>query len=195
MSDFASSAAIYEGGFAKLAHDSAHAFRAAMNAMARPGRIETVEGAKGPAPLSDAAAALVLTLCDPNTGLFLAGAHDNDTVRDWVTFHTGAPLVPAETADFALGSWTALQPVSAYKIGEASYPDRAATLIVEQADLVSGGATLRGPGIKDAAALNLPETAAFQANRALFPLGFDCFFTSGNSLAALPRSTLVEEAA
>ncbi|MDP1577127.1 MAG: phosphonate C-P lyase system protein PhnH, partial [Cypionkella sp.] len=33
---------------------------------------------------------------------------------------------------------------------------------------------------------------AFQANRALFPLGFDCFFTCGTKVAALPRSTYVE---
>jgi alpha-D-ribose 1-methylphosphonate 5-triphosphate synthase subunit PhnH len=39
--------------------------------------------------------------------------------------------------------------------------------------------------------LDLPETQAFQRNATLFPLGFDCLFTSGNRLAALPRSTRI----
>ena len=29
-------------------------------------------------------------------------------------------------------------------------------------------------------------------DRALFPLGFDCFFTCDNRVAGLPRSTIVE---
>ena len=53
------------------------------------------------------------------------------------------------------------------------------------------GATLRGPGIRDTAMLSLPETDAFRANRALFPLGLDYVFTCGDLLAALPRSTEV----
>jgi alpha-D-ribose 1-methylphosphonate 5-triphosphate synthase subunit PhnH len=42
--------------------------------------------------------------------------------------------------------------------------------------------------------LTLPEVAAFRANRALFPLGLDFFFTCGDRLAALPRSTVVHDA-
>ena len=72
-------------------------------------------------------------------------------------------------------------------------PDRAATLIVELPVLEPAGMRLRGPGIADEAALSLPEVAAFQANRALFPLGFDAFFTAGTRIAGLPRSTIVED--
>ena len=183
--------AVYQGGFASPPQDAAHAFRAAMRAMARPGTIETIQGGQAPAPVSPAAATLLLTLCDPDTGLYLAPGFDDQAIRDWVTFHTNAPLVSAEEADFALGSWQALQPLDAYKIGVPAYPDRSATLIVEMESLSASGATLSGPGIKDKAALNLPETAAFQANRAQFPLGFDCFFTAGDQIAALPRSTTV----
>ena len=57
------------------------------------------------------------------------------------------------------------------------------------------GAVLTGPGIADAARLSLPDVAAFRANRALFPLGLDFFFTCGDRLAALPRSTVVAQAA
>ena len=181
----------YEGAFASPPTDAAQAFRAAMRAMARPGTIEAIAGARAPEPFSEAAASLLLTLCDPDTSLYLAGEHDSEAARAWVGFHIGAPLLPADRADFAVGTWDALQPVSAYKVGVAEYPDRAATLIVEMPDLERSGAQLSGPGIKDTAKLNLPEIKAFQVNRRLFPLGFDCFFTSGQNIAALPRSTRV----
>lgn len=184
----------FEGGFANPSYDAAHAFRAAMRAMARPGTVETISGGSAPWPVSVAAASVMLTLCDPDTGVHLAGAYDTEDVREWVTFHTAAALVCAEQADFAIGTWDALQPVSRVKIGTSEYPDRAATLVVEMPELSQSGARLSGPGIKDSAFLNLPELAAFQANRKLFPLGFDCFFCAGEQIAALPRSTIVSEA-
>ncbi|MDF0601131.1 phosphonate C-P lyase system protein PhnH [Psychromarinibacter sp. C21-152] len=180
-----------QGGFADPAPQAATAFRAILNAMARPGRIETVAGAAPPAPLSPAAGAVLLTLCDADTGLYLAGDTDTEAVRDWVRFHLGAPLTGPGEAAFALGRWAALQPLSAYPAGTPDYPDRSTTLIVEMDGLSADGATLRGPGIRDTARLSLPETAAFRANRRLFPLGLDFIFTAGAQVAALPRSTEV----
>ena len=184
-------AATLEGGFAEAPVEAARAFRAAMEAMARPGRIEALSGASGPAPLSEAAATLILTLCDPETPLHLAGDWNCAAVRGWVTFHTGAPLVGAGDAMFAVGSWEAFAPLDDYRIGTPEYPDRSATLIVEVDRLVAEGATLRGPGIRDTAALSLPDVEAFQRNARLWPLGLDMFFTCGRSVAALPRTTKV----
>lgn len=184
--------AALSGGFSQAAHQSAHAFRAAMNAMAHPGQIYDISGAQPPAPLSVAAGTLILTLCDPGTPLYLAGAHDCAAVRDWVTFHTGAPFSgPAECA-FAVGSWAALCPLAAYPHGTAEYPDRSASLIVEMAALSAQGARLRGPGLKDAVTFSLPEVAAFRANARTYPLGLDFYFTAAARLAALPRSTQVD---
>lgn len=180
-----------EGGFAHAATDAAHAFRGVMEAMARPGTIQTLMGANPPAPLSEAAGVTLLTLCDTETPLYLAGDADCDAVRTWVAFHTGAPITGPSHCMFALGTWEALDPLAAYPIGTSEYPDRSATLIVECADLAAGGATLTGPGIRDTASLSLPDTRAFQDNAALFPLGLDFIFTSGNRIAALPRSTRV----
>lgn len=185
--------ALLTGGFADPSVQSAHAFRALQEAMARPGRIYSVAGAKPPAPLSVAAGVVLLTLTDATTPLYLAGSADCDAVRGWIAFHTGAPLVAAEAAQFALGTWAALQPVTRFRIGEPSYPDRSATLIVEMDRLETTGPRLTGPGIKTDARLSLPETAAFRANARLFPLGFDCVLTCGDRLAALPRSTKVED--
>ena len=182
------------GGFANPSIDAAHAFRAALNAMARPGMIETVEGAAPPAPLSVAAGVLILTLTDGTTPLHLTGAHDCAAVRDWITFQTGAPFVGAEMAAFAIGTWHALLPVDRFAIGTPDYPDRSATLIVEMPILATQGTRLVGPGIKDDSHLSLPDAAAFHANHALYPLGFDTFLTAGATLAALPRSTKVKAA-
>ena len=181
------------GGFTDAPVQSARAFREVLEAMARPGTIRRVDGARPPEPLSIAAGVALLVLCDPTTGLHLAGAADCPALRDWVAFHIGAPMVAAEDADFALGTWDALQPVSRFRIGQPDYPDRSATLIVEMDRLVNHGPALTGPGIELATWLNLPETAAFRANRALFPLGFDCLFTAGDRVAALPRSTRMEK--
>ena len=187
---------VMTGGFSDPSIQAAWGFRAAMNAMARPGDILAVQGAQAPAPVSEAAAVLLLVLCDPDTPVWLAPSHDSDALRRWVAFHTGAPVVAArDEAAFALGRWDSLAPLGDYRIGTAEYPDRSATLIVEMDDLRAEGAVLTGPGIKEVAGLNLPDVAAFRANRALFPLGLDFFFTCGDRLAALPRSTRVTDPA
>jgi alpha-D-ribose 1-methylphosphonate 5-triphosphate synthase subunit PhnH len=182
------------GGFAMPSHDTARAFRGLLTALSRPGKILTLEGAAPPAPLSPAAGALALTLLDGTTPVFLAPGHDSPALRDWLAFHTGAPLVTADKAAFAFGTWPALQPVSRFAIGTPEYPDRAATLVVELPRLAAEGARLKGPGIRDTTRLNLPETAPFVANNALFPLGYDVFLTCGAQVAGLPRSTEVRAA-
>ena len=183
--------AVLDGGFADAPRDAAHAFRAAMTVMARPGRIEKLSGARPPAPLSVAAGTLILTLCDPETPLHLAGAHDTAEARGWIAFHTGASVVDRGGAAFAIGTWEALAPLDGYRIGTAEYPDRSATLIVEMAELRSEGARLTGPGIRDAAHLSLPDTEAFRRNARAFPLGLDVFLTAGDRVAALPRTTRI----
>ena len=181
-----------EGGFSDAPITAATAFRAAMDAMARPGEIRALEGAMPPPPVSVAAGTLLLTLCDPETPVALLGQTNTQQMRDWLTFHTGAPLVAAENAMFALGTWEALTPITRFAIGTPEYPDRSATLIVECETLSTEGARLTGPGIAEEAGLTLPDLAPFQQHRALFPLGLDFFFTAGSQVAALPRTTIVE---
>lgn len=183
--------ATLSGGFTNAPIDAAKAFRQIMDAMARPGRLYDITGATPPAPLSVAAGTALLTLCDADTPVYLAGEADTDAVRGWLAFHTSAPIVQASEAMFAVGSWSALHPIDAFSIGTPEYPDRSATLIVEMPSLAANGATLRGPGIKDTGSLGLPDVETFARNHALFPLGLDFLFTSGSQIAALPRSTEV----
>jgi len=182
------------GGFATPPLDSARAFRTILDALARPGTILGLDIAAPPAPLSRAAGTLALTLLDGTTPVHLAGAHDTAELRDWLTFHTGAPFVAAEDAAFAFGTWDALLPLDRFAIGTAEYPDRAATLVIETTTLTNDGAHLTGPGIRDRAYLSLPANAPFAANRTLFPLGFDAFLACGDRIAGLPRSTIVRDA-
>ncbi|MEL6574269.1 MAG: phosphonate C-P lyase system protein PhnH [Pseudomonadota bacterium] len=189
-------AALYEGGFADPAPQSAAAFRAALEALARPGRIERIGGCRPPAGLSPAAGGLLLSVADADTPVWVPeGAED---IAAWTLFHTGAPrALRRGDAAFAAGSWDALMPLTDWPEGTADYPDRATTLIVDVPSLEGGDALrLSGPGIKGATevAPMLPReaVAALAANRARFPLGVDLYLAAGEAVMGLPRSTRVE---
>jgi alpha-D-ribose 1-methylphosphonate 5-triphosphate synthase subunit PhnH len=181
------------GGFANPPADASRAFRAAMTAMARPGTIVDVADIQAPDGLSIAAATLLLTLCDHETPLMLAPDVDRPALRQWIAFHLGAPIVGRGGAMFAIGGWDALLPLADYAVGTPEYPDRSATLIVEMPELTNTGARLTGPGIRTEAHISLPDASALAARGPAFPLGLDLFLTSGRRLAALPRTTRVED--
>ncbi|MGY6646674.1 MAG: phosphonate C-P lyase system protein PhnH [Salinarimonas sp.] len=185
-------AAGLSGGFVNPAIDAARVFREVLQAMARPGRIARITGASPPPGLSSAAASVLLTLADDTTPVHLAVACDSEAIRDFLRFHTGAPLCERKDAAFALGDWATLAPLSDYPLGTDEYPDRSTTLIVELPALCDDGARLTGPGIRTHAQLSLPEIDPFIANARLFPRGLDFIFTSGDAIAALPRTTRVE---
>ena len=66
--------ATLSGGFRDAPTQSARAFRGILDALSRPGTIQTLSGpVTPPAPLSQAAATLLLTLADTTTPLHLAG--------------------------------------------------------------------------------------------------------------------------
>ena len=175
------------GAFPDPARDGARAFRAILDAMARPGRIAAAGGARAPG-LSPAAAAVALTLCDPDTPVHLAGTH---AARDWLAFHCGTPFADKGACTFAFGRWDALAPLDPYPIGTPDHPDRSATLVVEMDALSADGPELTGPGIDGTARLSLPGPDALRGNAARFPLGVDLILCAGDRLACLPRSTRI----
>ncbi len=179
------------GGFASPPIDAACAFRAIMEAMARPGTLHDLDGCTPPAPLAPATGAVILTLCDADTPIYLAGNADCPDVRDWIAFHTGAPLTGPEHCMFAFGTWGDLMPLNRFPAGCAEYPDRSSTLVAQSEKLCPEGATLTGPGIQTQAQLSVPDPHLLQANHAQYPLGVDFIFTCGTQIAALPRSTEV----
>ncbi len=186
-----------EGGFADRAREAAVAVRAALDVLARPGRIREVTGAKPPEGLSAAAGVLLLTLADAETPLWLPERLRDGAVAEWLRFHANAPQAAGRgQAMFAAGRWEELLPLEDWPAGEPAYPDRSVTLIVEVAALEGGPVLeLSGPGIDGRARLApiLPEGAAevLRVNAARFPLGLDFFFTAGGQVAGLPRSTRI----
>lgn len=193
-----------EGGFAEPVLDAQAAFRAVMDAMARPGTASPLaRTAMPPAPLSATAATVALTLCDHDTPVWLDPAlKGSAAVTAWLGFHTGAPLAstPAE-AHFALVADTAaLIALENFAQGSQDYPDRSATLIL-QVDSLDGGAPLRleGPGIETAATLAptpMPRhfVEQWRQNSGRFPRGVDLVLAAPQALACLPRTTRISPA-
>lgn len=187
-------------GLADPAHDSQRLFRAVLDAFSHPGRIVALpQPPAGVGPLSAAATAFVLTLVDRDTPLWLAPIFDVPAVRDFVRFHTGAPIAAREAdALFALLTPARLPLLDGFTVGTDPYPDRSATLVVEVPSLTGGPVRgLRGPGIASHATVavdGLPDSFwdEWRANHALFPCGVDLVFTAGTDLLALPRSIIVE---
>jgi alpha-D-ribose 1-methylphosphonate 5-triphosphate synthase subunit PhnH len=183
--------------------ESQAVFRAVMGAMARPGLIVAL-GVRfePPAPLSAAATAILLTLADFETPVWLDGALSHGAgCTAFLRFHTGARIVadPASAAFALIGDPARMPPLSAFAQGTPDYPDRSATLILQVSDLKPEGWRLAGPGIKgetlfSASPLSDGFPRQLQDNHARFPLGLDLIFSGAGQVAALPRSTQVTEA-
>jgi alpha-D-ribose 1-methylphosphonate 5-triphosphate synthase subunit PhnH len=187
-------------GFQDPVFDSQHAFRAAMDALANPGRILSAGRGLHGVPLSSAAAALVLALCDYETPLFLAPAlADKAGIADYLRFHTDAMLVaePAGAAFALVDLSFNIFDLSVFAQGTPEYPDRSATVIAMTSSLTKGPALqLTGPGIDRQASLHiagLPDDFSDQwrINRARFPLGVDIVFAAADSIVGLPRSARI----
>ncbi len=191
------SADMLQPGFADPVAGAQSCFRAVLDAMARPGRIrEAGMGLTPPAPLAPATAAVLLTLLDYDTPVWLDQAAAAS--REWIGFHCGAPIVPAIAAcSFALA--LALPELATPPAGSHEAPESAATLILQVSALGRGRTyRLAGPGLRTPALLSvdgLPAgfASAWQENHALFPRGVDIVLCAGTSLAALPRSVALQE--
>lgn len=183
-------------GFANPVAGAQSCFRALLDAMARPGQAHTVSGVSAPAPLCNAAGAVLLTLADHETPLWLDPAAAE--ARTWVAFHTGAPIVSAAQAMFAVG--LALPDLAALADGSDEMPETSATVILQVASLTAGQQyMLEGPGLHEprvVAVDGLPAefVAIWQRNRALYPRGIDLILCAGDQLTALPRSVSIQEA-
>jgi alpha-D-ribose 1-methylphosphonate 5-triphosphate synthase subunit PhnH len=186
--------------FAHPVFDSQRNFRELLQAMARPAapRIVPVPAA-APAPILPATMAVLLTLCDADTALWLQ--QPNDAVALHLRFHAGVRLVqePAD-ADFALITEpSSMPPLSQFAHGELRYPDRSASLIVQVEGFDdNAGRRFAGPGIRDVEQLAIEGLpAGFWQQRAAMsaqlPLGIDLIFISGERMVALPRTTRVLE--
>ncbi len=185
-------------GFADPVLGSQSTFRAVLEAMSRPGLIVQVGcGLTPPAPLNQAAAAVLLTLIDADTALHLAP--EAEDAREWLVFHATPRMVESlPEADFALA--LSMPDLAFLNAGSDDGPEQGATLVLQVESLTSGAAfEIAGPGLKEPRLLRatgLPADFAtrWAANHRRFPRGVDIILCAGDALAALPRSLSVKEA-
>lgn len=188
--------------FQNPAREQQAVFRTVMEAMSKPGRILRLEaGFTPPAPLGAAAAAILLTLADFETPIWLDGDLSRDAaVTAFLRFHTGARIVASPNmAVFALaGDSRNAPPPAAFAQGTPGYPDLSTTVIYQVEELQSRGWRLAGPGINGEIAFGaFPLPADFGAqlasNRSGCPLRVDMIFAGRNEVVALPRSARLVE--
>lgn len=197
-------------GFAQPVHAAQQAFRALLEAMSRPGRIqvlpEPVLAGIEPPGLARGMTALLLTLLDAETSLWIEPTLAGADSLDYLRFHTGVRTL-ADPGDAAFvvcpadrarpGTWLALS------AGSDELPQSGATLLVEVPSLQLQGAAaasprlrLEGPGIENTQALAAGglDAAFWHARAALqgeYPRGIDLILCCGDTLAAIPRTTRV----
>ncbi|MGV8843742.1 MAG: phosphonate C-P lyase system protein PhnH [Pseudomonas sp.] len=176
--------------------DAQASFRAALQALAEPGLLQTLDRALVLDSLQPATYALCLSFLDADTPLWLAPGFDTPMIRANLAFHCGCPIVAErELALFALLDAAELQDLSGFCNGSERYPDQSCTLLI-QLDALDGGVALgwQGPGIEVVRSVSLPLAAEFwqqRSTRSAFPRGLDAFFATGTQLLGLPRSTRV----
>ncbi|QVQ26700.1 phosphonate C-P lyase system protein PhnH [Achromobacter deleyi] len=187
-------------GFADPVNDAQTTFRAALNALAHPGRVHDILAGSGvPEGLSPAMTALLLTLVDVDTPLWLPQSVGADVLA-FLRFHCACPIVPSPSlARFvAVPAGCGAPALSACHQGDPAYPDLSTTLLIEVQSLSEGDAAhLSGPGIQTRRTLHaagLPDGfwREWRLNHQRFPLGVDVFLTQGRRICGLPRSTRVE---
>lgn len=188
-------------GFADPVFDSQFVFRQALDVMARPGEIAALSyrAPEPPEALSAAAWALLLTLCDHDTSVWLDDRLRRGDAADMLGFHCGAPLaVRTENASFAVIAQGSEAPLFDFSAGTDEEPEQATTLIIEVETLGEGEAfCFSGPGVQTTKTLmmsGVPDgfKEILIANHRKFPCGVDWFFTCGDRFAAVPRSAKLE---
>jgi alpha-D-ribose 1-methylphosphonate 5-triphosphate synthase subunit PhnH len=176
------------------------AFRAALDALARPGRIQRVlSDAQHPSGAAASAAALALALLDPDCTLWLAPRLAQGSAAAWLRFHTGCRIVSQLCeAQFLWSDADQLPPLQTLAQGSEFEPEAAATCFVQVDALQTGaGWRLNGPGIErtellTVCGLDAAFVAQWRANHASFPRGVDLLLCAGDCVAGLPRTTAIE---
>lgn len=186
--------AAFDAAFANQA-----AFRALMDCAARPGEIRTLAAVASPEPLAPGAAALVQSLADYESPVWLDRTlSEIPAIADWIRFRTGAPVAgdPRDAAFALIADARSLPDFALFAQGSEEYPDRSATLIVQVERFTGREFTIEGPGLKAPrtfAATPLPDDfgSRMRVNREMFPRGIDLVFVAGSDIAALPRSVRI----
>jgi alpha-D-ribose 1-methylphosphonate 5-triphosphate synthase subunit PhnH len=180
--------------------DSQQVFRAVLDALSRPGSLQSLSVLPpAPPPLAAATGALLLALADADTPLWLAPSVDSPEVRAWVTFHCGAPWAetPAQATYAVFSVHDPLPALAAFGLGTAEAPQLSTTILMQGVhfgDAAFAPWSLRGPGIADRTPLCAsPLPAGFAdlwaENSTSYPQGIDALLLGENTLCGLSRTT------
>lgn len=178
--------------------DAQGIFRVLLMALSRPGITQTLaELPATPAPLHPATGAVLLTLVDYETALWLQSP--TAELAAWLRFHCSAPLstTPADAVFAVIDRPLEMPPLAAFAQGVPEYPDRSATVIVQVTGFAPDGLRLTGPGIAGERHVGIDGLPAgfwraWQDIQARAPLGVDLLFVAGQDILGLPRSSHVE---
>lgn len=188
-------------GFENAPLQTAWTFRAILEAMARPGRIQPLKADLAPpAPLYPATAAVALTLVDHDTPVWLDEDLRRPDVTAFLKFHCGCPVTEdAGAAAFGFVSDSnKVPPLESFSAGTPDYPDRSATLIVQCTSLGDReDVIMTGPGIETEQGLSIPSLSLefwhqLKTNNRRYPLGVDVLFTTVAAVAGCPRSVALD---
>jgi alpha-D-ribose 1-methylphosphonate 5-triphosphate synthase subunit PhnH len=184
-------------GFKDSVHDAQGVFRTIMQAFAYPAMARPFDPRlKPPGRLSAEAAAVLLTLADYDTPVWLdEGLSGCLATRGFLRFHCSCALTdePSEAAFAIVSDGAQMPPLSVFAQGIAEYPDRSTTVILQAQDLSRRDWAFHGPGLKESAAFGFsPAPTDFlpqwKRNKSNFPLGVDLILVASREIAALPRS-------
>ena len=169
-------------------------FRTTLQALSRPGTVQSLPEPAHGEPLL----AVLAALLDVEVGFTVAGADAQLSER--ITRATGSLSVPAESTAFLVapdGGSAGLLPQ--LPRGVPDYPDRGAMVVYRVAALrAEGGArSWSGPGIKSSCSPHIEglgggELESLQKINRDFPLGVDALFVDrGGRVMGLPRTTRI----
>lgn len=187
-------------GFADPITSAQKVFRRSLKAMSEPG-IEVALTDEVTLPgLNPSTTALLLTLLDQDTPLWLPTALRTPELIKNLAFHCGCPLVDdqaeAQFAVYDLADFLAAEKLT-FSLGNDRYPDQSATVLIQLPEAAATtNSVWRGPGIETQRHCALPLNAEFWARRQrliAFPCGVDYFLASKHSVMGLPRTTQITQ--
>ena len=192
-------------GFSNEALGSQAVFRTALQALSHPGRVlEIAHDAQAPSQGHTASAALLLSMLDADSTLWLSPALAASDAALWLHFHTGCQIVSdVSLAQFAwIGQGDVMPALASLAQGSDAYPDQSATCVIDLDSLSNaaqrqGTWLLSGPGIQSEQTLSVNGLAVdflvqWAANHAGFPRGVDVFLAAQDQIVGLPRTTSIK---
>lgn len=191
-----------EASFDKV-FDTQRIYRLILDAMARPGIVNSLSVFKlhPPSGLSLAAAAVALTLFDSET-CFSVLPYDQ-AIIDYLMINTGAAACLVDAAEFILvNGREEVMEINEVCCGTLISPEKGATLIMMVDSLVAtvhgSKLVLKGPGIKDSSWMNISgldqeNIRAISELNQEYPLGVDVIYVDqAGNVACVPRSSVVQ---